>query len=292
MKKKLVNFNLVIIFVLGLVIQAFYSKQINANNVIDNTDLGIVYVGSDWHHDTNLDRSCFLNGDYMWTSEVGAKIQFNFTGTFLEIYCQPWNQRSNNVQVKIDGVVVGNYSQYGDSNRKSILMYEIRNLSDTRHFVELQSTDSSRMFAFDYFKTDGDVSAPIEINDDIVGNGNNQIEYSQNCIGWYYNNNQGQYQDDETSTSSPGAQFQVKFDGKRVKWYGAKDSQSGRSAVYIDGQYVKDIDCYNTVRLEEQLLFDSGVLNPGSHTLTVMVLPFKNPSSSGNSITVDKIGIY
>jgi len=293
---------------IGIIITSFFLvamitisfNYVNAsNNLIsyDNSNSNFTYEGDEWIQDTNLSTNAFLNGDYMRGPADDSKVKFNFSGTTLKIYCQPWTYRSERIQVKIDGMLVGEYSQLGDWRRNSILMYEISGLEDGEHSVELHSIDpeTGRQFGFDYISVDGALlpfdtieNNSVMINDSVTGTGINQIAYSN---GWSYHEQLGAYENDETYTNIPGSYFQIKFSGRQIKWFGAKNDTHGRAAVYIDEQYVAEIDTYQPLREEYTLLFESKVLSSGEHTLTVMLLPFKAEASLNTYITVDRIQV-
>lgn len=128
----------------------------------------------------------------------------------------------------------------------------------------------------------------IKINDTVTGAGKNKISYSTD---WTYHEQTGAYEKDEAYTKIPGRSFEVMFDGKQIKWCGALNNTCGTAAVYIDGEFVKNVDCYNATRVDDEVLFDSGVLDSGEHTLKVMLLNEKNAASSDRYITVDSIDI-
>ncbi|MDR2888261.1 MAG: hypothetical protein LBV33_00250 [Lachnospiraceae bacterium] len=266
--------------------------------VYDNPDSNFTYVG-DWiYANTGLTYDAFWNADNMYAPADGSKVQFNFTGTTLQIYSQPYSYyRSERIQVTIDGEVVGEYHQFG-TPRQSQMLYQIGGLTDREHSVELHSIDpvADRDFVFDYIIIDGELLPyqPIEertemINDTVSGTGVNEISYSN---GWSYHGAQsGAYQSDETYTNSPGSYFQVKFSGEQIKWYGAQNNTHGRVAIYIDEKYVTEVDTYQPIRSDQVLLYESAILAQGEHTLTVIVLPFKSPNSADRYITLDKLEV-
>ena len=49
--------------------------------------------------------------------------------------------------------------------------------------------------------------------------------------------------------------------------------------VTIDGADAGVVDFYNAVRIEKTLLFESGILDNGDHTLKLQMLNDRNPSA-------------
>jgi len=59
-------------------------------------------------------------------------------------------------------------------------------------------------------------------------------------------------------------------------------------ATYINEIYVTEVDTYQSTRSDDVIIFESDLLSPGDHTLTVVLLPFKHQDSLNKYITADK----
>ena len=75
------------------------------------------------------------------------------------------------------------------------------------------------------------------------------------------------YQGDFHTSKTKNDYYTINFTGTRLKAYGIKDSWCGKIAVYVDGVYKKTIDCYRLFQAGDQLLYDTGVLPQGDHTV-------------------------
>ena len=65
----------------------------------------------------------------------------------------------------------------------------------------------------------------------------------------------------------------------------------GIAAVSIDGGAETNIDLYLTPKTGNVLVWTSPVLTVGSHTFKVRTTGTKNASSSGTTITLDRVDI-
>lgn len=81
-------------------------------------------------------------------------------------------------------------------------------------------------------------------------------------------------------TAYPGVT--LRFSGTRAQIFGHKVPEGAMADVTLDGSKVGEVDFYNPVRIEKTLLFDTGNLSDGEHTLTVTLTAAKNPSA-GNT---------
>lgn len=123
----------------------------------------------------------------------------------------------------------------------------------------------------------------ITVNDGEMGTGLFQFEFS---AGWVH---EGGYParfvgGDEhwSTTATSGAalpSLTFRFSGTKVSLYGHKVPAGGMAHVTIDGADAGVVDFYNAVRIEKTLLFESGILDNGDHTLKLQMLNDRNPSA-------------
>ena len=106
----------------------------------DNTDSRVSYTGS-WTHRTTLSDN--HNSTDSYTSTQSDKITFKFYGTKFRIISMFWSTFSNNVQVKVDNVINGTYSSRSSLNQYKILLYEIKDLDQEVHTVEIAKVDAT-----------------------------------------------------------------------------------------------------------------------------------------------------
>ncbi len=127
------------------------------------------------------------------------------------------------------------------------------------------------------------------INDNIMGTGLNQFEYSGK---WNYGTQKKAYLEDNHWSSDRDSYYKVKFIGNQIKLYGAKANHHGIAAVSIDNGQEIDIDLYSAERGDNVLIYSSPNLKEGQHTLKVRVTGTKNRKSKGTNITADRVIVF
>ena len=137
--------------------------------------------------------------------------------------------------------------------------------------------------AFEYQGVAPSVPATAKIDDQDVS----QILYAPRG-SWANYTDLGDYMSAEKHCNQTNAYAQFKFTGTGVKWIGAKSNNYGKANVYIDGVLQgSNIDCYNSTKLYQQVLYTKTGLASGTHTIKVVVNGTKNASSTGYYIAID-----
>jgi lysophospholipase L1-like esterase len=93
-------------------------------------------------------------------------------------------------------------------------------------------------------------------------------------------------------SSETNATYEVTFRGDRIRLFGNKNTNEGIAAISIDGGTEVTTDLYSSNPLNDSLLYQSGSLGNGFHTIKVRVTGQKNISSSGSSIDLGKLEIF
>ena len=77
----------------------------------------------------------------------------------------------------------------------------------------------------------------------------------------------------------------------RLRYYATRASDEGRGQVYIDNVLMQTFDLYNATRTVSTLIYDSGVLPQGSHTIRVVVLRQKAAAATDYWVECDKLEV-
>lgn len=133
------------------------------------------------------------------------------------------------------------------------------------------------------------VADSIDINDSQSGVLRNHFNYIGS--GWASGPQSGCYFADNHYSRTAGDSVTFEFAGTNIKWYGTVAPNHGIMNISIDGGDETTIDCYSSERTDSILLFDSGELADGTHTLTVTVTGNKNSASGDCYINVDRVSI-
>jgi len=92
-------------------------------------------------------------------------------------------------------------------------------------------------------------------------------------------------------SSTAGATASYAFEGTKLRYFGSKGKDKGQVDVYIDDVFWKAVDLYQCTQDESQLLFESGYLGDGKHTVKLIANGLKNKASQGTHVSVDAIEI-
>jgi lysophospholipase L1-like esterase len=93
-------------------------------------------------------------------------------------------------------------------------------------------------------------------------------------------------------SSDNNATYEVTFRGDRLRLFGNKDNDNGIAAISIDGGLEITTDLYSSSPLNDALLYQSGSLGNGFHTIKVRVTGQKNTSSIGSTIDIGKLEVF
>lgn len=83
----------------------------------------------------------------------------------------------------------------------------------------------------------------------------------------------------------------LNFVGTGVSWIGTTSNDQGRAKVYIDGNYMADVDQFSDTRNCLVISYSIKNLPFGPHTITIEVANSKNPRSTGYRIEIDAFDI-
>jgi hypothetical protein len=84
-----------------------------------------------------------------------------------------------------------------------------------------------------------------------------------------------------------GANCEFTFSGTGVAWIGVKNKHQGKADVYIDNALQTTVDNYSPDECSQQELFTKTGLEPGKHTIKIVVKGTKNPASKNCNIVID-----
>ena len=123
------------------------------------------------------------------------------------------------------------------------------------------------------------------VNDAVIGTTSGTFAYAGT---WATSAGSAKYLGDDHFSSTTGSSYTFRFTGTGVALYGAKAAHHGQAIVRIDGGTAVTIDQYAAVRRDNVLVFRSGVLVTGAHTVTVTVKGTHQAAATGNVVAVDR----
>ncbi len=88
------------------------------------------------------------------------------------------------------------------------------------------------------------------------------------------------------------AGLSITFEGEKVVLVSDRDPYRGIAQVWIDGGLAATVDMYAPTTINQAVVFESGILAAGTHTIEVRATGSKNPSARYNYVTVDCFKTY
>jgi len=134
-------------------------------------------------------------------------------------------------------------------------------------------------YEVDWVRWYQDSSLPTYLDDDDAA-----ITYTGTWGTW--SGNPG-YKSTEHYSETTGSVATFTFTGTKARYYGFKRNDLGHAEIFLDGDLVDTIDCYNSSGLYFVMLYETPQLIYDEHTLAVRVKGTKNAASSGTEIIVD-----
>jgi len=148
---------------------------------IDDTNENISYVGN-WTEVSTADTNWYNNTVHLTTSG-DCIVQFNFTGSKFRIVGTTNLDLATQMNVEIDGVVIGSYSQYSPSPiQKNILLFEAEGLSEGEHSVRVLSITGGTIYAFCWDVIDIDENSLVKPYDSTPENPDDPSDTDQSIL--------------------------------------------------------------------------------------------------------------
>ena len=130
------------------------------------------------------------------------------------------------------------------------------------------------------------------VNDAALGDGKSEFNFSE---GWTYekaDSSVGCYEDDNHWSDAEGAVLTIQFTGTNVKYFAQKAANLGYAAFSIDYGEEEEINLYQAEKENQVLIYESGDLQPGEHTLKVRVTGKAGIEGGTGVVVADKIEVY
>jgi Glycosyl hydrolases family 28 len=119
---------------------------------------------------------------------------------------------------------------------------------------------------------------------DLVDDGRPAFAYTS---GWSSARDGAAYGRSVHRSSLAGSKLTLRFSGREARLRGPVGPGGGLFDVYVDGAYDRTVDTYAAVSSERRILFDTGMLARGSHTVEVRVDGAHDALSSGAAVAID-----
>jgi hypothetical protein len=256
---------------------------------LQDSDSEITYSGTwkqvnGWDEDPEMPWS---GRSITQSAESGASATLHFHGTAIGVvgYRGP---DGGIARISLDGVVVGEIDTYLYSTQLRATLFSQAGLADTDHTLTIEVTGARSPSATDnLIRLDAfDVTMPGRRYEEW----DSAISYTGN---WTYGNRNRPWSEGFANTSlDPGARATFTFTGTGVRWIGCAKGSIGIARVYLDGQFVEEVDGFFWPAEDYQrTMFKATGLAPGQHTLVVEATGRKNEWAGLNYVVVDAFDV-
>ena len=246
-----------------------------------DTNSGLLYAGP-WFDQTATSAS---GGSFRYLDSAGS-CTVKFTGTSVS-----WMGKKKNTYGKaaitLDGVDKGTVDLYSATELYKQTLWSSGTLSSGAHTLVVAYTGTKNASATDY---------NISVDAFTIAGTLTPIctRYQQDNAGLTYAGtwttfaatgaSGGSYKRANTSSAS----VTIKFTGSYLAWIATKGTTLGKASVSVDGGAAKTVDLSATTVAYQQLVWNTGLLSSGSHTVKIS---WSTSNAAGKYIGVDAIDL-
>lgn len=240
---------------------------------IEETDSHIETVGS-WSVDTSTSYS---GGRCYYSTSPGRKIKICAKTKNIRILGACHSSYSTTGQIIVDGTTYNAYYNTSGNANGNILIFELLNLTDTKHIIEVVSNDSA-IFVFDAIDIDetGKIyTVPKSVGDKIPEPEDGYIRIQETdskikFISWVDHSHEVYSGGTTKYTTTNGAVAKLKFYGENFKLIGAISSGcSSNFSVKIDDILYDNLTSYASSTQYQTLIFDAKGLEKKEHKVII-----------------------
>jgi Bacterial Ig domain len=246
----------------------------------EDTDASVTYTTGWTLGDTSR---AWSGGTAAISTATGARATFTFTGPSVT-WIGGRNANAGIARVYLDGAFAADVDTYQGTEEVRVTMFTLNGLANTTHTLAIEVTgqkntaSASALVVVDGF--DVPAAAVSRLQETDPG-----VTYT---AGWAEDSTLRAWSAGAAALSTtPGAQATLAFTGSAVTWIGARGNQSGIARVYLDGNFVADVDCYSPTEQIQAAVFTASGLADAHHTLAITSTGTQNSASSGSLVVVD-----
>jgi hypothetical protein len=262
------------------------------------------YTGT-WYPNTSPEQS---GGSALLAVDAGARASINFNGTGIT-WIAYRDEYSGIAKIYLDGVLQPLVDTYLSPPQAQSPAFAVNGLASGTHSltIEVTGTHNARSGGSwiwaDAFDVPGNgaasvISSGVPLPSGVpapLPGGVIRIEQDNSAVtllgNWFTNGNPANSGSSAVLAVDVGAKATVTFTGTGIQWIGVRDPWSGIAKVSVDGVFQQNVDEYLTPGAEQQVIYKTGGLVSGMHTLTIEVTGTANPASGGAWIWVDAFDI-
>jgi hypothetical protein len=259
----------------------------------DNDYLAVSYSGN-WS--TYLSTS-YSGATAALSSNPGSTVTVAFDGTGLR-WIGDRDEWSGIAAVYLDGDFLATVDGYASPVEYQATLFSVEGLPAASHRLTIQvlGTHSGASGGIgvwaDAFDVVNEGSPPAP---DDPWPSSTRFEQDDAAVAytgtWYPNASDAHSGGSAVQSEELDARATFSFSGTRVRWIGVRDEWSGIARVYLDGSLVGIIDTYGSPTQTQAVIFQTGALASGPHSLAVEATHSHGQSAQQKWVWVDAFDV-
>jgi hypothetical protein len=248
----------------------------------EQSNPGIKYEGA-WTRSSDGSAS---KGTFVWADAEGASLTFHFVGSYCAWLAKTSDQYGR-ATITVDDATPSTVDLYSKNTMFRHVVWETKDLAFGDHTVTIEWSGT---------KKKGSSGTSINL-DALEITGALVARYQQNDPRLEYAGNWKTVKDQEAAggsfilSKSSKASVTVHFTGIQIDWFAKQGPAYGKAQVIVDDGDPVTIDLYSGDELWREIVWSSGRLPMGPHTLEIRRTGSKDPAATGTYIDVDEFQI-
>ncbi|KAJ7506930.1 hypothetical protein B0H11DRAFT_2272160 [Mycena galericulata] len=236
--------------------------------IVDDRHPSITYAGS-WTGAGTLEE---FNTTTTFSTTQEATASFTFVGTSITVYATVAAinppQASLNFAIDNNSTLTGSYTPPGNmtADIHHTALWESPTLSNGTHTLVITQTaaQAAGVIFLDYFMYN---TTSTEVDAYFIDDSDPRVSYTP---AWQHFVLDEDFQHTSQESTNPGDMFSLTFQGKAIEMYGGITNIGMKASMVVDGG-VAEIFAPSSLpqSAANNLIFSSGVLKDGNHTLVV-----------------------
>lgn len=233
-----------------------------------------------------------LAGSYYWSDTKGAAVKISFTGPRLELLGVK-GPTQGKAWLQIDDDPPQEVDLYQSYFRHRVTLFKTTGLEDTAHTATLWRMGEKNPASTGYSINLDAVRVAGALTPAPMPTRHQQDSPEFEFVGpWSTVEGSVASGGSIAFADAPGAAVNVTFDGTYCVWIAKKGLYQGKALVKLDDEAPVTVDLYRSSDASRQKVYNTGLLEDTSHTLTIYFLGAKNPASRGYRVTVDAFDFF
>jgi cell wall-associated NlpC family hydrolase/N-acetylmuramoyl-L-alanine amidase len=231
-------------------------------------------------------------GSFHYTTSPGAEVKVSFTGTSVALLAKT-APNYGKALVTLDGGEGEYVDFYSSTASYQQRVYDKQGLDNVAHtltidWVDLKNESSSgyvvNVDALEIMGSLTQAPVPTRYQQD-----NSNLTYSGSWnTSWTWSASGGTFR----YANAPGAAVSVEFDGTYLAWITKTAPNYGKARVSLDGGAPIVVDLYSASTVWKQNVWSTGVLAPGTHTVTIQWSWGRNTRATDANVGLDTVDVF